>query len=125
MPPPSDDEYIIAQIGKYVKDGILNKIQYKTLCKNICIKLLTILTGYAILEKGISERGIFMNENNISDTKVMDLAENVQMLSELGFIGNKEENKQFRTMWNQLDDEQKVYFRGLIHGSLSGIIANI
>ena len=65
-----------------------------------------------------------MIDNRVSDSKATELAKNVQVLSELGFIGENDENKEFVEAWDSLSDDDKLFYRGWIQGSISAIALN-
>ena len=60
----------------------------------------------------------------MTNSKAAEIAENVQVLSELGFIGESDENREFRSAWNRLTDKDKIFYRGWIRGSISAMAHN-
>ena len=53
----------------------------------------------------------------MANEKNTALAENVQMLSELGMIGDTKEAKMFRERWQRLNEIQKAKVMGMVFGA--------
>lgn len=53
----------------------------------------------------------------MANEKNTALAENVQMLSELGMIGDTKEVKMFRERWQRLSEIQKAKVIGMLFGA--------
>ena len=62
-----------------------------------------------------------MADIGVINTKAAEIAENVQVLSELGFIGESDETRDFRKAWNSLSEKDKLFYRGWIQGSISAM----
>jgi len=49
----------------------------------------------------------------------LEFAENVQVMTELGFVGTSEESRRFRELWNRLPPNKKENIKGMIYGAVA------